>query len=115
MTSLQDQIELAAWEHEARAPDGRWIRGTGGGLAEQLTAADMPWQFNMRTIGRTEPQKGDLAWMERPNRSRLVGRVVLRAANMIMVDADDGQRHIIRADTKRTVKVRPLGREGMIG
>jgi hypothetical protein len=105
----QISTELAAWEHERRDSHGRWVRG---GLVEQLMKDAMPWQFNIRTRGRTEPQKGDLAWMERPGRFRLVGRVVLRAGNAIMVDADDGQRHLIAADTMRTVRADPIPREG---
>jgi len=47
-------IALAAWEHEARGPDGRWARTPGGSLASQLAEREAGYQRALAAKQRTK-------------------------------------------------------------
>jgi hypothetical protein len=55
--SLAEQIELAAWEHEARGPDGEWVHG-GAATIERVThpIGDEGARGNSRPVSHDEFQ-----------------------------------------------------------
>lgn len=116
--NIGDQLDLAAgaaaeeawktaWRHEARGPDGEWIRGAGtvGKLAEQAADAFKPkkakqWEFigphgslagQAFLPGNREPELGDMA---RDGQGG-VGRVISKGGGHVVLDADDGNRYLV--------------------
>lgn len=115
---ISDQVfELAAWQHEPRGRGGKWVKEAPHSIAEAMgipRTEHLAFQFG-QAAGRGKsklPVKGDIAFMERPGRSRLVGRVVARAGLVAGIDADDGNRYHVDVRNGKILKKIPLSQVG---